>query len=561
MLIQRKNITNKKLLKIKRRILNFNMKNKDMNNKNVETNLKEINSKNGKTKFIEKIKENKIDIIIFLIYAIVTFVITIIFHEKWRDEAQAWLIARDLDFWGIIKQMTYEGHPPLWHFILAPFAKLGFPYITESVISWLIMCVTAGLILKKAPFKKPVQVLILLTAPFIYLYPTIARSYCLVPLALVLIAILYKNRHEKPIKYTLAILFLAYTHMLMWGLVGILYLFFFLEEIFYVKKTKKDVKNIIIALIIAFAGLIILFYMLSGGISQNTQLQLASIFDISFIKIRLLFVEILSNLFGPITYSFGFRVFIEIFAIVIICYYFKKNSQSMVIAIVSILWPIFVYLCIYGYSTQKINLIILTTIFIAWIIKEENNHIKKENESKNVSSLLDKVAIYGSIFVLLLNAMQGISWIQEDISTKYSFSKEVAEYINQNLENDSVVVSVFGPYTSAVIPYTETSKNIRFWSPSTQKYFTYMDWDDISNQLLDLEDIMIIIQNNFKNENVYILSSNDLLETKNKDYLNELQENNIISKSLYESAYEERSVIGEEKYALYKVNLNNLRRN
>ena len=76
--------------------------------------------------------------------------------------------------------------------------------------------------------------------------------------------------------------------MLMWGLVGILYLFFFLEEIFYVKKTKKDVKNIIIALIIAFAGLIILFYMLSGGISQNTQLQLASIFDISFIKIRLL---------------------------------------------------------------------------------------------------------------------------------------------------------------------------------------------------------------------------------------------------------------------------------
>lgn len=100
------------------------MKNKDMNNKNVETNLKEINSKNGKIKFIEKIKENKIDIIIFLIYAIVTFVITIIFHEKWRDEAQAWLIARDLDFWGIIKQMTYEGHPPLWHFILAPFAKL-----------------------------------------------------------------------------------------------------------------------------------------------------------------------------------------------------------------------------------------------------------------------------------------------------------------------------------------------------------------------------------------------------------------------------------------------------
>ena len=61
----------------------------------------------------EKIKQNKWNIIITLIYAIVTFIITVFFHEKWRDEAQAWLIAKDLDIIGIIKQMSFEGHPPL----------------------------------------------------------------------------------------------------------------------------------------------------------------------------------------------------------------------------------------------------------------------------------------------------------------------------------------------------------------------------------------------------------------------------------------------------------------
>ena len=88
-----------------------------------------------KTNLIKNyIKENKKDLIIILIYAIITFIVTIFFHEKWRDEAQAWLLARDLNPIELFKQMKYEGHPPLWHLILMPFAKLGFPYMTINII-------------------------------------------------------------------------------------------------------------------------------------------------------------------------------------------------------------------------------------------------------------------------------------------------------------------------------------------------------------------------------------------------------------------------------------------
>ena len=34
-------------------------------------------------------------------------------HENWRDEAQAWLLARDLSVPELIEQMSYEGHPCL----------------------------------------------------------------------------------------------------------------------------------------------------------------------------------------------------------------------------------------------------------------------------------------------------------------------------------------------------------------------------------------------------------------------------------------------------------------
>ena len=187
-------------------------------------------------------KKNKFNILIGIIYSITTLVI-VFFHENWRDEAQSWLIARELNLIDVIKQMKYEGHPCLWYLILFPFAKLGFPYITENLISWGIMSITGWLVIEKAPFDRYIKILILLTSPFIYLYPVISRSYCLIALAIVLIAITYKNRKKEPIKYTLSILFLAYTHVIMLGLVGMLFLFFFLEELIIRFKEKNNKFN------------------------------------------------------------------------------------------------------------------------------------------------------------------------------------------------------------------------------------------------------------------------------------------------------------------------------
>lgn len=76
-------------------------------------------------------------IIVFTIYACITFSL-LFFHESWRDEAQAWLLARDCSIPELVAAMKYEGHFLLWYFILMPFAKNGFPYITTNILSWLI---------------------------------------------------------------------------------------------------------------------------------------------------------------------------------------------------------------------------------------------------------------------------------------------------------------------------------------------------------------------------------------------------------------------------------------
>ena len=49
-------------------------------------------------------------------------------HELWRDEANVWLLARELSPFELLREIKYQGHPCLWYFLAMPFAKLGLPF-------------------------------------------------------------------------------------------------------------------------------------------------------------------------------------------------------------------------------------------------------------------------------------------------------------------------------------------------------------------------------------------------------------------------------------------------
>ena len=128
------------------------------------------------------IKQNKALFVFFVIYLVITFVVAIFFHENWEDEAQAWLTARDCSPFELIGRMKYEGHFLPWYLIIMPFAKLGLPFKTVNIISWAITGLSAWLMLRYLPCKKYKRVMLIFTLPMVYLYPVVARCYCLIPL-------------------------------------------------------------------------------------------------------------------------------------------------------------------------------------------------------------------------------------------------------------------------------------------------------------------------------------------------------------------------------------------
>ncbi len=98
-------------------------------------------------------------------------------HEPWRDEANVWLMARELSPIELFAEIRYQGHPCLWYLIVMPFAKAGLPFWSIGLISYFIMAVTAGIYLFKAPVHPAVKGLSLFCPAFSYFYADIARNY------------------------------------------------------------------------------------------------------------------------------------------------------------------------------------------------------------------------------------------------------------------------------------------------------------------------------------------------------------------------------------------------
>jgi hypothetical protein len=131
-------------------------------------------------------------------------------HEKWMDEAQAWLFARDLslhDLW--FHELRYEGSPGLWHTMLWVAQRVF--HVGYGVIGPIgAACGLAGiaLLILKAPFPRYIRWPLAFTYFLIYQYAVIARQYTLWPVLAFAAAYKFKDR-EHPEYITLVLVLLA----------------------------------------------------------------------------------------------------------------------------------------------------------------------------------------------------------------------------------------------------------------------------------------------------------------------------------------------------------------
>jgi hypothetical protein len=153
---------------------------------------------------------------------------TVGYHEKWADEAQAWLLARDLDLKTLwFHELRYEGSPGLWHTILY-LAQHVFHMRYDSLgyLGAAFAIAGAAVLIFWAPFPRYIRWPLAFTYVMVYQYAVIARPYTLLPLLCFLAAIFFKDV-KRPVRMTVVLVLLAllsFHGTVLAGCFGLLYL-------------------------------------------------------------------------------------------------------------------------------------------------------------------------------------------------------------------------------------------------------------------------------------------------------------------------------------------------
>lgn len=157
---------------------------------------------------VESINGKKLELFVVILYCL-GHILMYFVHEPWFDETLAWLIARDSSLYELLFVAPhFEGHPSLWHLVLAPFAKLGAPFeLSLSLVSLVFSGLAIALFVYKAPLKRIIRLLMPFTYYLFFQYSVVSRPYCMLMLAFVLMAITFEKRNEKPGRFVLAMWF------------------------------------------------------------------------------------------------------------------------------------------------------------------------------------------------------------------------------------------------------------------------------------------------------------------------------------------------------------------
>src|SRR6185369_6341512 len=120
-------------------------------------------------------------------------------HEPWRDEVEAWLVARDAASpLALLHQLRYEGHPSLWYAVLWPLTRLGGPALMQGAAA-LIATASTFVFARFAPFPRLARALFAFGVLQVWEWGAIARNYGLGALFLFGAAALAVRRERHPL--------------------------------------------------------------------------------------------------------------------------------------------------------------------------------------------------------------------------------------------------------------------------------------------------------------------------------------------------------------------------
>jgi hypothetical protein len=263
--------------------------------------------------------------------------------------------------------------------------------------------------------------------------------------------------------------------------------------------------------------------------------------------------ELLKGLFYIVTLNETSYRFILIITIILIIFELRINPFRFFEVYLSILWQCFIYSMIIRPMFQRTSAVLFIVLFFEWI-----NTYKVLDIKFNLNDFQKKIRRMCLVGLLMLNIAGGLVFIKAyELPGKYSNAYEMAHYVNENLDNNSIVLSgSHVEFISGIIPYIK--HDIKFYHVPGKRYFSYAIWDNENRRNINLQDIKELPTVFHNGEKIYYIFC-----TGKQYYHDSSEENVLINKLLKENILEKLYCTKDEtffaeEYTIYKVNYNKI---
>jgi hypothetical protein len=398
----------------------------------------------------------------FLAYLVTTW-LTMLAHEPWRDEAYAWLIARDAGWGEFLRLRAYEGTPALWYLMLMPLAKLGVPYLSMSILNLLLAAGIAALILWRSPFPIVTRMLLVFSYYLFWQYAIEIRLYTVALFLLFLTAAIYRERSSRPIAYALCVALMFNTTIHIAPIAGGLTLAFFIECVRSGARTKRRWAGVAV---MATGALLLLAQLRPFTTLPDRMPSDPALTDGAVDLAQLLHAPSEAFLVGvrPANIA-GYAAC----AVLLLAFYalVTKPIPLLILAThVGGLLSIFVFL--QAGFTRHHGLLLLGVVSCLWIA---TSHDDRALPPLPPSGQRQAVMLHVLGFCLLVSLPAGFFMHANERRYDFSGGRKMAEFIRANGLERTPIAAHHSSQSMSVLPYLP---GVRFWYAGIGQYGTYI---------------------------------------------------------------------------------------
>lgn len=411
-------------------------------------------------------------------------------HEMWRDEIQAWLLARDsANVFELFRNLKYEGHPGLWHLLLMPITRLTNSPVGMQILHLIIASTTIFIVAKYAPFSRLQKSLFAFGYFPLYEYGVISRNYALGLLFVVVTCVLLRQRWRHPLWLALVLCLMSHTSVhaciIAISVTFGLGLDYWLNRQSLEADDAVDVQRIYAGFAVVFVGILLSVLQMSpaadsglwvgeggSGIGRFMMFVQQAFFSPDFSIMTETLAPSLGLKVGRLQQLYGVYA-CALLALIVVCYRRRPVAQAVFLCCATGLLHFFILIHLGG--LRHYGFLMIALLLLLW----GGRYLTVWYDgAKEGFSMRGAGASFGGILLtglLALHTLSGLNAVAIDIERPFSLGKRAAEYIQAENLVSLPMIGHHDSLVSTVVGYLRRKRTVHYVRGNREG--TFIRWD------------------------------------------------------------------------------------